>query len=133
MTTQFYRRRLFLLGCIACLWFLAAAIKGLARRWVVQHGPDWLTPILGSAPSLLGGLSLPFCFLAIQPMREVRDYNRACLQAVAIVLVAEMVELGLSGSTFDWLDVAAAMVGVGGARMIGRPLVRAGCCEESIE
>ena len=133
MTTQFYARRLWLFGCVAALWILAAAVKGLARPWGVQHGPDWLTPILGSAPSLLAGMSLPLCFLAMQPMQEFRDYNRVYLQAVAIMLIAELVEPGLSGSTFDWLDVAASVVGVGGAKLIVRPLVRAGCCEHLME
>ena len=117
MAKQFHLHRLLMLGCVAGLWALTVVIKVLVRPWVFQHGSDWLMLILGSTPSLFAGLSLPLCFLAIQPAREARDYNRACLQAVVIVLVAESVELGLSGSTFDWLDVAASVVGVGGARL----------------
>jgi hypothetical protein len=96
----------------AALWLAAALVKGVIRPAFGLDAPEWLRLALGSAPSLLGGLSVPPALLAFHSRPGVRDIRRVCLWGLAIALVAELIELRLQGSTFDWLDLTAAVLGV---------------------
>ncbi len=104
--------RLTLLVIVAGLWIAAVAAKGVVRPTFDPHVPDWLRLLLGATPSLLGGLSLPLCFVAVHPGPAVSAIRWACIWSLIIVIVAEVLERYLPGSTFDWLDVAASVLGV---------------------
>jgi hypothetical protein len=104
--------RLTLLVIVAVLWIAAVAAKGVVRPTFDSHVPDWLRLLLGATPSLLGGLSLPLCFVAVHPGPAVSAIRWAGIWSLIIVIVAEVLERYLPGSTFDWLDVTASVLGV---------------------
>ena len=81
---------------------------------------------LGSTPSLLGGVSVPLLFLAFHPRPGVSDVRRASLWALVIVVIAEAIERRLQGSTFDWLDLTASVLGVAAAALVSVPLFQVG-------
>jgi hypothetical protein len=101
------------------LCVLAAVVKEILRPWMFLNGPAWVTPALGVAPSLLAGLSLPLWFLAIPPHPHAHDVQRSCVFAAVTMFAAELIERRLPGSTFDWMDLAAALLGVAAIALIG--------------
>ncbi len=98
---------------------LAGLVKEVVRPWMFLHGPGWVTPALGVAPSLLAGLSLPLWFLAVPPRPHAHDLQRACLFAAITMFAAEFIERRLPGSTFDWMDLIASLLGVATIAAIG--------------
>ena len=118
--------RLLLFGLAAGLWLVAAAVKWWIRPAVGLHAPEPALLVLGSTPSLLAALSVPLFFLAVHPKPRLRDVRRACMWALAIVLVAEMLERELQGSTFDYFDLTASIVGVAVGALMSWALFREG-------
>jgi hypothetical protein len=113
-----------LLGAVAGLWLVAVAVEGVARPLFGPLAPDWLRLLLSVAPSFLGGLSVPLCFVAVHPKPGVADVRRACIWSLAIVVLAEALERYLPRSTFDWLDLTASVVGIVAAGLIAWGLRR---------
>jgi len=125
------RHRVVLGGLVAASWTAAGIVKFVVRPIVAGQAPEWLSFVLGSTPSLLGGLSVPLCFLAVHPRPGVQDVRRACIWAAALVLSAELLERRLPGSTFDWVDLAASLIGVGCAAVVYLSLSRVGSLQRS--
>jgi apolipoprotein N-acyltransferase len=112
------------LAVVAGLWLAAAVVKGAVRPWVGPHATEAVQLLLNTMPSLVGGLSVPLCFLAVHPRPHASDVSRACLWSLAIVVLAEGLERSLPRSTFDWLDLTVSVLGVGVAGLIAGAFLR---------
>jgi hypothetical protein len=108
---------------VAGLWAATVIIKGILRPGLLPNSPEWVRLVLGSAPSLLGAVSVPLCFLAVHPNPGSADIRRACLWGLATLVVAESVERFLPRATFDWLDLASSTVGIVAAALLSRALL----------
>jgi hypothetical protein len=123
MALPLSRHRVALIPVVAALWLAATAAKAV-RPFMAAYAPDWLSGVMGSAPSLLGGLSVPLCFIIVHPKPDVQCLRTAFLWALTIVVLAEILERYLPNSTFDWRDLIASLVGVGAAALLSLPFVR---------
>ena len=115
--TSAHHRAAFLF-VVAGLWLVAAVVKGVVRPMFGAHVTDGFRLLLDATPSLVGGLTVPLCFLAVHPRPHASDIRRACIWSLAIVVLAEVVERSLPGSTFDWLDLTVSVLGVGAAGLL---------------
>ena len=113
-----HRHRAVLGVAVAALWMGAVLVKGAVRPSLGPHASEWLRMLLDVTPSLVGGLSLPLCFLAFHPRPTSPDIRRACIWSSSILVIAEGAERFLPGATFDWRDLAASLLGVGAAGLL---------------
>ena len=104
--------RLPLAGMVAALWTVAVLVKGIVRPGGFGGDAGWVVLLLNSTPSLIGGLSVPLCFLIAHPRPDRAAVLYACMAAVVVLTVAEGIELRGSRSTFDTWDLAASFAGV---------------------
>lgn len=78
---------------------------------------DWLSPLVGSAPNLIGTFLLPFgaywLFKKYFLMRNNYEVKLTCAFGLLLVIINEYLQLiPIFGRTFDYLDILASFVGV---------------------
>ena len=112
-------RRLFT-ALVVALWLTAIIVKSVIRPELGAGAPTLLRLLLNSMPSLIGGLTVPLCFLAVHPRPQPTDIRRACQWGLLILLAAEGVELLFERSTYDWFDIVASLIGVATAALFAR-------------
>jgi hypothetical protein len=78
---------------------------------------DWLNPLMGFAPNLIGTFLLPFgaywLFRKFFLMRNNYEVKLTCVFGLLLVIINEYLQLiPIFGRTFDYLDILASFVGV---------------------
>ncbi len=78
---------------------------------------DWLSPLIGFAPNLIGTFLLPFgaywLFKKYFLMRNSYEVKLTCTFGLLLVIINEYLQLiPVFGRTFDYLDILASFVGV---------------------
>lgn len=106
-------RRITLLSTIVTLWCITAIWKGLGRPPLLGELGELLSTFLNSLPSFVGGLTVPLGFLAAHPHPTARQIGQACLWSLPVLILAEVVEIALPGSRFDWWDLLFSVLGIG--------------------
>ena len=105
-------RRVILITVIVILWFAAAIWKGSGRPALSSDLGGILGILSNSFPSFVGGLTVPLCFLAAHPRPSAHYIRRACIWSLPVLVLAEVVEILLPGSHFDWWDISLSMLGI---------------------
>jgi hypothetical protein len=118
------RRRATLAGIVLILWLAAAGWKSLGRPALSGSLPGWLRLLSNSLPSFVGGLTVPLGFLAAHPHPSPAVVPRVCAWSVALLILAEVVELAFRSSHFDWNDIALSLVGVAMAGSVAWAVLR---------
>lgn len=108
-------------------------IKLIIRPFVFT--PDWLKPIIGISPNLVGSFLLPFgaCwfFQKYFKLQTIEQLRFTCFFGLILVIINEYLQLiPVFGRTFDYLDIVASFAGVSlgyfaFARVMARESVRA--------
>ena len=105
-------------------------IKFIIRPFVVI--PEWLKPLTGISPNLIGSFLLPFgacCFFQKYfRLQTIDQLKFTSLFGLLLVIINEYLQLiPLFGRTFDYLDILASFAGVGiGYFSFARLMVREG-------
>ena len=110
MQLKNYSRIIVIIGTLL-IWF----IKFLIRPFNLYA--DWLSPLIGFAPNLIGTFLLPFgafwFFKKYFLMRNNFEIKLTCVVGLILVIVNEYLQLiPVFHRTFDYLDIIASFVGV---------------------
>jgi hypothetical protein len=90
-------------------------IKFLIRPFDLYS--EWLSPVVGFAPNLIGSFLLPFgaywLFKKYFLLRDMYDLKITCWFGLLLVIINEYLQLiPIFGRTFDYLDILASFTGV---------------------
>jgi hypothetical protein len=90
-------------------------IKFLIRPFDLYS--EWLSPVVGFAPNLIGSFLLPFgaywFFKKYFLLRDMYDLKITCWFGLMLVIINEYLQLiPIFGRTFDYLDILASFTGV---------------------
>ena len=102
--------RIIVISGTLIIWF----IKFLIRPFDLYA--DWLTPVVGFAPNLIGTFLLPFgaywLFRKYFLLRDNYDLKITCAFGLLLVIINEYLQLiPVFGRTFDYLDIFASFLG----------------------
>jgi glycopeptide antibiotics resistance protein len=98
-------------------------ISGTLLIWLIKFlirpfdlYADWLTPVVGFAPNLIGSFLLPFgaywLFKKYFLLRNNYDLKITCAFGLLLVIINEYLQLiPVFGRTFDYLDIFASFLG----------------------
>jgi hypothetical protein len=100
---------------VICGTLLIWAIKFLIRPFNLYE--DWLSPVVGFAPNLIGSFLLPFgaywLFKKYFGLKNAFDLKLTCWFGLLLVIINEYLQLiPIFGRTFDYLDIFASFAGV---------------------
>ena len=100
---------------VICGTLLIWTIKFFIRPFDLYS--DWLSPVVGFAPNLIGSFLLPFgaywFFKKYFLLRNVDDLKITCWFGLLLVIINEYLQLvPIFGRTFDYLDILASFAGV---------------------
>ena len=99
-------------------------ISGTLLIWLIKFlirpfdlYADWLSPLVGFAPNLIGTFLLPFgaywLFKKYFLMRNNYEVKLTCAFGLLLVIINEYLQLiPIFGRTFDYLDILASFVGI---------------------
>jgi len=99
-------------------------ISGTLLIWLIKFlirpfdlYADWLSPLIGFAPNLIGTFLLPFgaywLFKKYFLMRNNYEVKLTCAFGLLLVIINEYLQLiPAFGRTFDYLDILASFVGI---------------------
>jgi hypothetical protein len=99
-------------------------ISGTLLIWLIKFlirpfdlYADWLSPVIGFAPNLIGTFLLPFgaywLFKKYFLMRNNYEVKLTCAFGLLLVIINEYLQLiPIFGRTFDYLDILASFVGI---------------------
>jgi len=99
-------------------------ISGTLLIWLIKFlirpfdlYADWLSPLIGFAPNLIGTFLLPFgaywLFKKYFLMRNNYEVKFTCAFGLLLVIINEYLQLiPAFGRTFDYLDILASFVGI---------------------
>ena len=100
---------------VICGTLLIWTIKFIVRPFDLYV--NWLSPVVGFAPNLIGSFLLPFgaywLFKTYFLLRNVDDLKLTCWFGLLLVIINEYLQLiPVFGRTFDTLDILASFTGV---------------------
>jgi hypothetical protein len=99
-------------------------ISGTLLIWLIKFlirpfdlYADWLSPLIGFAPNLIGTFLLPFgaywLFKKYFLMRNNYEVKLTCVFGLLLVIINEYLQLiPVFGRTFDYFDILASFVGI---------------------
>lgn len=100
---------------VICGTLLIWIIKFFIRPFHLYN--DWLSPLVGSAPNLIGTFLLPFgaywLFKKYFLMRNNYEVKLTCAFGLLLVIINEYLQLiPIFHRTFDYLDIFASFIGI---------------------